>query len=317
MVAHGRLCSKVWDAIPPPGATFQSIPKDIVAFLDFLTQTWLSEIPTNLQLRHPRLGLAPRTQPRVIHRLRALLYLRGNHIRMLIHRHNVISTANIMTDLTSARLVVEIAKDSIQVLVHLNESSDIYASQQNVFNYFLLSALAVIMLAVCHAPTTFAKSCREGFLSATGLVKTFSRESVASRRLWRSIRGIVPGIRTLGLQGEAEIRRQESESARKQVFHAESVVDSAAGLNTGGASMSNYHNLDQTWSMLNFDTDFGTSVPEAFQMSSDLTGLFDAFGQTISNEPLAMANNHFEGQGELGMAAGDMQEIARRFHGLI
>jgi hypothetical protein len=320
MVAHGRLCSKVWDAIPPPGSTFMTIPRDTVSFLDFLTQSWLSQIPPDLQLRHPRLGLAPRAQPRVIHRLRALLYLRGNHIRMLIHRHYVISTSNIMNDLQSARLVVEIAKDSIQVLVHLNESSDIYACQQNVFNYFLLSALAVIMLAVCHAPTLFAKSCREGFLSATDLVKGFSRQSVASRRLWKSIQGLVPGVRTLGLQAEAESRRQESNAASQHMSDSDTAVGHSPSINMEDTGMSNYHQtaFNQPWANLMNQNGLGmgSPIPDSYQISNDLTGLFDAFGQTLDNAT-SDAGPGIYGPNDFSMAPGDVQEIARRFHGLI
>ncbi|KAJ0347630.1 hypothetical protein KNSL1_006236 [Colletotrichum chrysophilum] len=70
MVSYGRLCSKVWEALPPFESPSQFIPKDTVAFLDFMTQNWLNSIPDDLRIRHPRLGLAPRTQPRSMHRLR-------------------------------------------------------------------------------------------------------------------------------------------------------------------------------------------------------------------------------------------------------
>jgi hypothetical protein len=228
---------------------------------------------------------------------------------MLIHRHYVISTVNIMNDLQNARLVIEIAKDSIQVLVHLNESSDIYACQQNVFNYFLLSALAVIMLAVCHAPSLFAKSCREGFLSATDLVRGFSRQSVASRRLWRSIQGLVPGVRTLGLQAEAESRRQESASASQHVSDAETAIQPPDTLSMDFRQSA----FDQPWDSM---MAHNASIPDSYQISNDLTGLFDAFGQTIEN-PTSDPSGGYFGLNEHGIAPGDIQEIARRFHGLI
>ncbi|RFN52374.1 activator of stress protein 1 [Fusarium flagelliforme] len=102
MVGYGHLCSQIWEAIPPFGSASQSIPDDTAAALDMKTQDWLDSIPSHLRLRHPRLGLAPRTQPRQPHRLRALLYLRGNYIRILIYRHHLMSTASILANPQSA-----------------------------------------------------------------------------------------------------------------------------------------------------------------------------------------------------------------------
>ncbi|KAI8944262.1 hypothetical protein F4801DRAFT_232787 [Xylaria longipes] len=183
MVGYGRLCSKVWDAFPQYGSPTTTVPPDQVKYLEFLIRNWLDSIPAHLQFNHPRLGLTLRSQPRILRRLCAMLYLRGNHLRTLVHRHHVLSPSLVYADLHSARLVVDIAKDSIQVLVDLAETSDIYARQQSAFNYFLLSALAVILLAVCNAPKTFFSSCHESFSLAVELVRILSCRSLASRHL--------------------------------------------------------------------------------------------------------------------------------------
>uniref|UniRef100_L2FDD0 Fungal specific transcription factor n=1 Tax=Colletotrichum fructicola (strain Nara gc5) TaxID=1213859 RepID=L2FDD0_COLFN len=160
LIGYGRLCSKAWDALPPFSAPSQIIPKDTVAFLDFTAQNWSNSIPDDLQLRHPlHRGTAGTQPPRALRRLQALLYLRGNHIRTLIHRHHVISSASIEADPQKARLVVDIAIDSISVLVHLSETSDIYMRQQSAFNYFLLSAVAVLFLAAFLAKEPPAGGC--------------------------------------------------------------------------------------------------------------------------------------------------------------
>ncbi|KAF2175136.1 fungal-specific transcription factor domain-containing protein [Zopfia rhizophila CBS 207.26] len=320
MVAYGRLCSKVWEALPPFGSPSHSIPKETVAFLDFVTQNWLASIPQDLQLRHPRLGLAPRTQPRVLHRLRVLLYLRGNHMRTLIHRHHVLSAASIMADMQSARLVVDIAQDSIQVLVHLNETSDIFVRQQSVFNYYLLSALAVIFLAVCHAPSTFAEPCRDAFLAAVELVKGFSRRGMASRRLWKSIRGLLPGVKSLGLQSDTE-GRQNREVVRRPTVEADTNLQGPAALNTQqpGPSGNVTGAFNNMWAGQGTDlsTGLSSSVPDLFNMSSDLMSLFDAFGQTAGQPLQPDMSAGFFRINEQGLPVGDTGEISRRFQGLI
>ncbi|TDZ33928.1 Activator of stress genes 1 [Colletotrichum spinosum] len=312
MVSYGRLCSKVWDALPPFESASQFIPRDTVALLDFTTQNWLASIPADLQLRHPRLGLAPRTQPRGVHRLRALLYLRGNHMRTLIHRHHVLSAASVRADTQAARLVTDIALDTIAVLAHLNETSDIYARQQNAFNYFLMSALAVILLAVCHAPGVFTEPCKESFARAVQLVKGFSRHGHASRRLWKTIRGLLPGVKSLGLRGDAEVAPVDEDQAAVAAVAAdvreesEQVPVPAQG-----------RRADAAWD--GYD-DAGPqthgSAPDMFSMGDDLMNLFDAFGQANAGHP-APPEFPVGFFGVAGESLGDPEEISRRFQGLI
>ncbi|KAH7129505.1 fungal-specific transcription factor domain-containing protein [Dactylonectria estremocensis] len=316
MVSYGRLCSKVWEALPPFELPSQFIPKDSVAFLDFLTQNWLNSIPADLQLRHPRLGLAPRNQPRVLHRLRMLLYLRGNHMRTLIHRHHLLSTSSIKADMQGARLVLDIAQDTIEVLVHLNDTSDIYARQQNAFNYFLLSALAAILLAVCHAPNIFAEPCRESFLKAVQLVKSFARDGHASRRLWKTIRGLLPGFKVFGLQGDSDKTEAPQTLTDGDTSLELPVSDQTAKKAAEKGDTST--RFGDMWETPDLSAHIDPTVPDMLRMGGDLISLFDAFGQTHANhEGTPVMPLGFSGLEEQGMLLGDPDEISRRFQGLI
>ncbi|PSN71389.1 hypothetical protein BS50DRAFT_282037 [Corynespora cassiicola Philippines] len=309
LVTYGRLCSKVWEALPPFGSRSQIIPKETEDFLDFLTQNWASSIPSDLRLQHPSLDLNPSSQPRTLRRLRVLLHLRANHMRALIHRHHVLSAADITADIQSAQLVTEVARDSIQVLVHLNETSDIYVRQQSVFNYYLLSSLAIILLAVCHAPGTFAEPCRDAFLAAVELVKGFSRHGSASRRLWKSIRGLIPGVKSLGLRG-----RSRNKDPLATVTQTRSASREASHFSNSTPNTAEYGNM---WTPNDMDlrTDFNGSVPDLFDMSSGLVNLFDAFGQGPSfSDGLPDVGFRTNDQDQLEW---DANEISRRLQGLI
>ncbi|KAI1424962.1 fungal-specific transcription factor domain-containing protein [Xylaria sp. FL1777] len=272
LVGWGRLCSKVWEALPPYGSPTTTIPVDQVQYLEFLIRNWLDSIPPHLQFNHLQLEFALGNEPRTLRRLCTLLYLRGNHLRTLIHRH-VLSPNLIHTDLRSSRLVVDIAKDSIQVLVNLAETSDIYTRQQATFNYFLLSALAVMLLAVCNAPQVFYASCHESFSSAVTLVRNFSRGSLASRRLWNSIRGLLPAIRTLGLKIRAEAPKNWQDDPNKAVYTQNIEPHQLAP---------NEKDIPQ---LTPFELAPGgiASTPDTFQMGNDLMGLFNVFGQTSTD----------------------------------
>ncbi|EQB48565.1 hypothetical protein CGLO_12193 [Colletotrichum gloeosporioides Cg-14] len=314
LIGYGRLCSKAWDALPPFSAPSQTIPKDTVAFLDFTAQNWSNSIPDDLQLRHPLHRGTATQPPRALRRLQALLYLRGNHIRTLIHRHHVISSASIDADPQKARLVVDIAIDSISVLVHLSETSDIYMRQQSAFNYFLLSAVAVLFLAVCHGSRIFAEPCRDSFLSAAELVKGFSRQGTASRRLWKSIRGLLPLAQRIGLRGDdsngrrEELGRQLLDSSSRSFGTSSShQVVSADTIDPGLGGMASGQNVGPT--------DFGTAAPDAFSLGNDLMFLFDAFGQTEDSWNGGMQD--YLGSNEQQMPILGEEEISRHFWGLI
>ncbi|KAH8204140.1 hypothetical protein TruAng_001692 [Truncatella angustata] len=286
LIGYSRLGSRVWEALPSVGSSAAAVPSETVEYLDFLTHKWSSSIPADLQFLHPRLGFNRRPAPRTLRRLQTFLYLRGNHMRILIHRHHVLSFSLVNADLRSARLVVDVAKDTIQVLVDLANTSDIYARQQPAFNYFLLGALAIIFLAVCNAPELFSSSCRESFSSAVALVRGFSRQSHASKRLWRSIRGLIPAVRALGL----DVNQDCSQNVTNHVDHVldcERSVYLAATNNEAASSMpqGTLHTKEQApldLSMAMPDGGIASigSVPDVYQISDDLMDLFDAFEQS-------------------------------------
>ncbi|PHH71938.1 hypothetical protein CDD82_6245 [Ophiocordyceps australis] len=326
---YARLCSKLWEAIPPFGSQSQAIPEDAVQALDLRTQDWLESIPSHLRLRHPRLGLAARSQPRLLQRLRALLYLRGNHTRISIYQHFLLSASSIMANLQRAWLVVNIAQDSVEVLVHLNATTDIYSRQQNAFNYFLLSALAVIFLSVCHAPNIFTEPCRKCFLDAVELVRGFSRHSAVSRRLWKSIRGLLPRLKSLGIQSTSAdgsqggelgvVQQQTSPVAGSTVACGPNNMPTAETMGSGSDFRELSHPVradsgavalwdTRTSSDMIADTDLNGSVPDMFQIRNDLLDLFDALGQGQSF-PGEFGTNFY--------SPGETDAFNRRLQGLI
>lgn len=284
LVGYGRLCSQLWEAIPVlsggsgVGGVGQPslLPQDQVALLDLRVQEWLAAIPAELQLRHPRLGLAPRAQPHILHRLRTLLYLRANGLRILLHRHRLRSPAAIEADQRSAWLAVEIAMDSIQVLTHLNATTDIYARQQRAFNYFLLSALAILFLAVCHAPRIFTEPCRRSFGDAVALIRCFPRDSTVSRRLWHSIRGLLPALRRLGLHEDS---RKTAATAATGAMTTTATPHYAGEQSISTTAVASDPEPYMQMSDSLYASALEGPVPDMFHVDTDLLTLFDIFGQ--------------------------------------
>ncbi|KAM0345616.1 hypothetical protein ACHAPU_006269 [Fusarium lateritium] len=179
------------------------------------------------------------------------------------------STENIRADTQGTQLVVNIAQDTIQVLVHLNESSDIYARQVHTFNYFLAGALASILLAVCHAPDMFADRCRQTFKDAVRLLKNNSRREQLSRRLWRSIRGTIN--RALSLQSPIA-------QGGNQVTRGMSRLDESSVTRQGQVAA---RDDETSWprSGMPGDINVDDSMDDMFGLETDLLNLFSAFEQ--------------------------------------
>ncbi|KAL3476490.1 hypothetical protein BJX99DRAFT_258423 [Aspergillus californicus] len=194
MIRYSRIAGKAWRFISAFNNDTSAIKIEEMNYLDWQVLQWVAALPDSLRLRSPS-GYAE-GESRSLRRLRSLAYLRGNQLRMLIHRPVLHSTAHMMRFPTEVQTVVDMARDTIRFITQLHASSDIYQLQQVVFNWFLVSALMALFLAVAQNPSQFSGACREEFYMALELVKGVSTRSYISRRLWKSIKG----LRRLGPQ---------------------------------------------------------------------------------------------------------------------
>jgi hypothetical protein len=264
MITYSRIGSKVWRYVssfaPTPVA---SLNVEGVGFIDYQILLWQKSIPPELQLPT---SSSPPAPSRAVQRLQILLYLRANQMRILVYRPVLHSAHSIQENLNYAGIVVDLARDTIRALTNLNQTTDIYRAQQVCFNYFLVSALAVIFLASCHAPVNFSSMCREEFYMALDLVKGFSSKSFVSKRLWRTIKrfkevgpklGLSPDGITNGINGNVEDPQ------------------SSAALAMAGLAGHEISALSSTFGQDGMAGD-GNSPMNGIQMSHEMTVLFEA-----------------------------------------
>lgn len=109
-----------------------------------------------------------------------------------------------------AQLVVSLAKETIQYLTLLNNSSVIYRRIQVFYHHFLTSAIAALFLASTHAPVSFSSQCRQEFHMALELVKDLSAKSWVSQRLWRAVKNLKAYAPRLGLQQDEDPRKRDN-----------------------------------------------------------------------------------------------------------
>ncbi|KAL1957131.1 hypothetical protein VTO42DRAFT_6274 [Malbranchea cinnamomea] len=262
MVHYCRLCSKVWySGLGSEGTT--AIKRDQIGYLDYQVVQWMKNMPEHMKFYSIDAPQNGEPVSRAIRRLRLLLYIRGNHLRILIYRPVLHSATSIMENMPYAERVVDIAKDTIRLLTRLNQTSDIYRSQQMLFNHFLVSALAVLFLAVSHAPVEFNRQVRDEFYMALDLIKGFSTKSYVSKRLWKMIKG----LRNIG--------------AKLGLFPRTALPESTDPHSTAAVAMAGLAghpvNVFPTY-RVNPIGELGNSPTNGLQITNELTNLFEAVG---------------------------------------
>jgi hypothetical protein len=328
LVAYGKLCSKVWDAIPHYGSSYEGMSSSTESSLENDIQDWFSTIPEDHHLTAAGLspvgGTSDQNQ-RLLHHMQTLLYLRGNYIRCLIHRHHVFSSAAISENPVNSRLVVSIAQDTIRILVTLNDTSDLYSRHQVAYNYFLISAISIVLLAVCHAPAQFAQNCRQDFFAAIHLVRGFSRLSLQGRRLWSSIRGMVARLKQVGFRNDASStagKRKRNSAKSRQLPQQTAQVSIPSG--GSPASQTEIHKSSQvaetSASQEGYVTkslNFQTTTPDMDLMGDDLMGVFDTFGGAYMQDSVHTVPPASQFDENLSFLDGDIDSFSEYFMGLI
>lgn len=111
-------------------------------------------------------------------------------IRIWLYTPILHTATSIMNNFTMAQRVVDLAKDTIQYLSHLNSTTNHYRKVPIFYHQFLTSAISAVFLASVHCPVRFSAVCRDEFYMALDLVKDLSAKSWVSKRLWRVIRSL-------------------------------------------------------------------------------------------------------------------------------
>ena len=262
MTGYSNIGSKVWQRVANFDAT-SKLSSEETEYLDFQVVQWHRSIPEPLKYIPPGQTTGDRPESRSNHRLRILLYLRGNQMRINIFRPILHSTSSIQENLNHAHMAVDVAKDTIHVLTAMNQTTDLYRTQQIMFNYFLVSALAVLFLAASHAPEQFSGTCRDEFYMALDLVRSMAPDSYVSKRLWKTIKGLKEIGPKLGLR-----LHNSADTAADAHSNAAVAMAGLAG-----------HNVDGLAIFGNGHSSLGLNHGDSpNRMANDLTSLFEAVG---------------------------------------
>ncbi len=273
---YNKVTSRIWSY----NQSFESnndAKRDEIGFLDYQVLSWYEGVPESLKFNKD-LAYENEIPSRGQRKLRFLLLLRANLARIQIYRPILHSATSIMENRQSAQKVIEVAKETITMLIRVNQSTDLYRTQQVVYNYFLIQALAVIFLATSHAPADFFRQTREEFYGALDLIKGFSTRSYISKRLWTTIRGLKELGEKIGALARGANPGHISDPAEDA--HSNAAV-AMAGL--AGHSMDELTVFGSSTARKNNNTiatlsEMGVSPMDGQQISNELINLFELAG---------------------------------------
>ncbi|ETS72993.1 hypothetical protein PFICI_15385 [Pestalotiopsis fici W106-1] len=209
MVAYCRIGAEVRDsALGMPSPTHaKDSARDL---LDFKINEWRRNLPSCLQF-HQDMNFDPLTGTRGQYRLRLLLYLRANQMRIVVHRKSALRSGNEAIDTSSLNAMIEVAQDTIRVLAKLSQVSNIYHAQQKTFNHFLESALSALLLVTCRSNVLADRSCAAEVQLALDVIDHLSTTSSITRKLAEKLKCFA----TTSVEAEQRLRKSRSNTSSK------------------------------------------------------------------------------------------------------
>lgn len=185
-------------------AVIRNLTREKFDALDREIVEWYEGIPEEIKIKHFGKELPqPSTSLYNAQRLQIWTRLRFNQIRIWLHTPVLHSASSIQDNMQLAQKAVDLSKDTITFLAHLNNTTNLYRRMQVFYHQFLTSAIAVLFLASTHAPLVFSSQCHNEFYLALDLVKDMSAKSWVSQRLWRTCRSLKAYAPRLGLEDTA------------------------------------------------------------------------------------------------------------------
>ncbi|KAM3553781.1 hypothetical protein MY1884_006483 [Beauveria asiatica] len=186
MIEYSMISAEVRRSILQPSISPSAAVTALAAtrnLLDFQVTQFQKNIPKRLQFLGLQDKFDPAREKRGEYRLRLVLYLRCNQMRIVIHRKSAMSLTSGGFDTSTTNVLAETSQDTIRILIALARETDIYHAQQRTFNHFLETALASLLLLLCYAEAEYRVGYLPDVLAAMELVQHLSVHSPVTRAL--------------------------------------------------------------------------------------------------------------------------------------
>ncbi|KAM3529687.1 hypothetical protein MY4038_005275 [Beauveria bassiana] len=222
MIEYSIISAEVRRSILQPSISPSATVTALAAtrnLLDFQVTQFQKNIPKRLQFLGLQDKFDPAREKRGEYRLRLVLYLRCNQMRIVIHRKSAMSQTGGGFDTSTTNVLAETSQDTIRILIALARETDIYHAQQRTFNHFLETALASLLLLLCYAEAEYRVGYLPDVLAAMELVQNLSVHSPVTRALKQKLHRVQHMIKSF---------RVSSHTSAQQSPRSGSVAPAAA-----------------------------------------------------------------------------------------
>jgi hypothetical protein len=200
MIQYSQIGEQACDALL--GEKNTGNRQEMFYIFQYRLEEWRKSITTDFQFRHN----GEKTDI-WNHQLRTVLYLRASNLRTVIARSFLCENGTpgaAPSDIWTYS--VDMAADTIQILAHLDSSTAMYRFNQAQIDYFLITALGILLLAITqdssnHMSTslyqkhismmaTSSLKAQQSVMVALNLLYSRAESSRHSQHLWERIRGL-------------------------------------------------------------------------------------------------------------------------------
>ncbi|KAH6871511.1 hypothetical protein B0T10DRAFT_611236 [Thelonectria olida] len=186
-----KLAGRTWHALNSQGEKEAEINMDELKLLDYQVKQWYEQLPKDLRLDRALLQKQVEgTEETQTTYFQAVLFLRKSHLQNLIYRPVLRSAARITQHERYAFIATDFAKEALQTLTDLNETTSLIRTWPLFFKHLLLTAFGNLLLVIVNASSTFADSIRAEFEIALDLIKLLSTRSPPLVQIWKRLQGL-------------------------------------------------------------------------------------------------------------------------------
>ena len=176
--------------------------QEMFSFFQYRLEEWRKSITTDFQFSHN-----DKKTDKWNHQLRTILYLRANHLGIIIARSFLSGNETIGAGPSEVwTYSVDMAADTIRILTCLDSSPAMHCLNKLQTNYFLITALGILLLAISQGPynhtpgslcqnhpsmpaITYLKA-QHTAIAALNMLYRQAESSSQSQRLWERVRGL-------------------------------------------------------------------------------------------------------------------------------
>lgn len=221
MLEWTKLAGEAWQVLNSPAEKGVEIKQDNLEYLDYRINQWFDQLPDHLTLDRSSLPNPLLRRANIYHQ--AVFFIRKSHLRNLIHRPALLTSARINSKERCALQAIGIARESIQTLSELHTHTTLVATHALFFKHLLLTVFGNLLLAVVNAPSKFWNTVNVEFDMALDLIKFLSTRSAPLMLLWRRLEGLQelqtklfqdPSLQTAQEQGSGHLTSTEARRLR-------------------------------------------------------------------------------------------------------